>query len=327
MADVDDLWLRLFSFENYGELLALVQNSIIAAAVLGIVGGLIGVFVMQRDMAFAVHGISELPFAGAAGALLFGANVVTGSLFGSLLAAILIGVLGSKARDRNSIIGVLMPFGLGLGILFLALYPGRSANKFGLLTGQIISVDIPQLGLLIGISVVVLAALLVMWRPLTFDSLDSDVAAARGVPSRFVALAFMVLLGLTVAVSVQIIGSLLVLALLVTPAAAALRVSSSPVLVPVLSMTFGFVSAVGGILLALGGSLPISPYITTISFAIYLVCRLISLRRGSARAVGSGSVSAGSVGSTRSTAAARSDGLAGVDATSALTRSQRGARQ
>lgn len=285
MTGLDDLWGRLFSFENYGELLALVQNSIIAAAVLGIVGGLIGVFVMQRDMAFAVHGISELSFAGAAAALLFGANVVTGSLVGSLIAAILIGVLGAKARDRNSIIGVLMPFGLGLGILFLALYPGRSGNKFGLLTGQIISVDIPQLNLLIGISVVVLAALLVMWRPLTFDSLDADVAAARGVPSRFIALSFMVLLGLTVAVSVQIIGSLLVLALLVTPAAAALRVSSSPVLVPVLSMAFGFVSAVGGILLAIGGSLPISPYITTISFLIYLVCRILGNRRGRARSV------------------------------------------
>jgi len=281
--NTDDLWGRLFNFQDYGALLELVQNSIIAGAVLGIVGGLIGVFVMQRDMAFAVHGISELSFAGAAGALLFGANVVVGSLAGSLVAAILIGLLGSKARDRNSIIGVLMPFGLGLGILFLALYPGRSANKFGLLTGQIVSVDDPQLGLLIVISIVVLVALLLLWRPLSFDSLDPDVAAARGVPSRFVSLAFMVLLGLTVAVSVQIIGALLVLALLVTPAAAALRVSSSPVLVPVLSMLFGFVSAVGGILLAIGGSLPISPYITTISFLIYLVCRIVGRRTASGR--------------------------------------------
>ncbi len=276
---------------TYLQLLALVQNSIVAAAVLGIVGGLIGVFVMQRDMAFAVHGISELSFAGAAAALLFGINVVAGSIVGSLIAAALIGALGAKARDRNSIIGVLMPFGLGLGILFLALYPGRSGNKFGLLTGQIISVDLPQLGLLIGISIVVLVALLIVWRPLTFDSLDPDVASARGVPGRALSIVFMTLLGLTVAVSVQIIGALLVLALLVTPAAAALRVSSSPVLVPVLSMVFGFVSAVGGILLAIGGSLPISPYITTISFAIYVVCRIIGSRRGAAstprRAVGS----------------------------------------
>ena len=281
---MNDLLDRLFNFANYGELLGLVHNSIIAAAVLGIVGGLIGVFVMQRDMAFAVHGISELSFAGAAGALLFGANVVIGSLVGSLLAAILIGLLGARARDRNSIIGVLMPFGLGLGILFLALYPGRSGNKFGLLTGQIISVDVDQLGLLITIAIIVLVALLAVWRPLTFDSLDPEVAVARGVPSRALSLGFMVLLGLTVAVSVQIIGSLLVLALLVTPAAAALRVSSSPVLVPVLSMAFGFVSAVGGILLAIGGSLPISPYITTISFLIYVVCRIVGARKSLGRA-------------------------------------------
>src|SRR5690606_6957459 len=129
----------------------------------------------------------------------------------------------------------------------LALYPGRSGNKFGLLTGQIVSVDIPQLGLLITISVVVLAALFVIWRPLAFDSLDPEVAAARGVPGRAMSISFMVLLGLTVAVAVQIIGALLVLALLVTPAAAALRVSSSPVVVPVLSMVFGFTAAVGGI--------------------------------------------------------------------------------
>ncbi|WP_341953251.1 metal ABC transporter permease [Salinibacterium sp. TMP30] len=281
----DDFWGQIVGFSDYAELLNLVRFSLIAAAVLGIAGGLIGVFVMQRDMAFAVHGISELSFAGAAAALLFGVNVVAGSITGSLIAAILIGMLGAKARDRNSIIGVLMPFGMGLGILFLALYPGRSGNKFGLLTGQIISVDGPQLGLLIGISIVVLAALFVVWRPLTFDSLDPEVAAARGVPSRMLSLGFMVLLGLMVAVAVQIIGALLVMALLVTPAAAAMRVSSSPRLVPVLSMIFGFVSATGGVLLAIGGSLPISPYITTISFAIYLVCRVIGARRGRSRTV------------------------------------------
>ncbi|MGV8851952.1 MAG: metal ABC transporter permease [Rhodoglobus sp.] len=279
----DDFWNQIAGFSDYGDLLNLVRFSLIAAAVLGIAGGLIGVFVMQRDMAFAVHGISELSFAGAAAALLFGVNVVAGSIAGSLIAAILIGMLGAKARDRNSIIGVLMPFGMGLGILFLALYPGRSGNKFGLLTGQIISVDGEQLGVLIVISVVVLGALFVVWRPLTFDSLDPEVAAARGVPSRMLSLGFMVLLGLMVAVAVQIIGALLVMALLVTPAAAAMRVSSSPRLVPVLAMIFGFVSATGGVLLALGGSLPISPYITTISFVIYLVCRIVGARRSRGR--------------------------------------------
>lgn len=277
--DLAALWAQLFSFQDFGELVALVRNSILAGAVLGVVGGLIGPFVITRNLPFAVHGVSELSFAGAAAALLLGVNVVTGSLVGSVLAALLIGLLGARARERNSIIAVLMPAGLGLGILFLALYRGRSANKFGLLTGQIVSVDDPQLGALLVISAIVVVALVVMWRPLTFASVDPDVAAAAGVPVRTLGLVFMLVLGLAVAVSIQIVGALLVLSLLVTPAAAALRLTVHPVLVPVLSTVFAVTSVVGGILLALGGGLPISPYVTSLSFLIWLACRLISWRR------------------------------------------------
>ncbi len=286
MIQIDkDWWSQLFVFDHYGELLALLHNSILAGAVLGVVGGLIGVFVIARDMPFAVHGISELSFAGASAGLLLGIGVVAGALAGSILAALLLGILGARARDRNSITAVIMPFGLGLGILCLALYPGRSANKFGLLTGQIVAIDDPQIGALLTISAIVVAGLLLIWRPLLFASTDADVAAARGVPTRLLSIVFMLLLGLAVAVSVQIVGALLVLSLLVTPAAAALRVSSSPLLVPLLSVCFAVTSTVGGILLALGGSIPISPYVTTISFTIYLVCQLIRVirRRGSRR--------------------------------------------
>jgi zinc/manganese transport system permease protein len=162
-----------------------------------------------------------------------------------------------------------------LGILALALYEGRAANKFGLLTGQIVAVDDPQLLWLVAICSVVLISLLLTWRPLTFSSLDPEVAAARGVPTRGLSIVFMLLLGLSVAASVQIVGALLVLSLLVTPAAAALRVSSSPILTPLLSVAFAVTSVIGGILLALGAGLPISPYVTTISFLIYVICRII----------------------------------------------------
>ncbi|GAA1010053.1 helicase [Acrocarpospora pleiomorpha] len=270
-----DIWQQLFNFDNYGELLVLVRNSLIAGAVLGLVGGVIGTFVMMRDLAFAVHGIAELSFAGASAALLIGVNVAAGSLAGSIVAALIIGALGVRARDRNSVIGVLMPFGLGLGVLFLALYKGRAANKFGLLTGQIVAVDTVQMSWLVGTSAVVLLGLAVVWRPLVFASLDPEVAAARGVPVRILSPIFMLLLGLSVAVSIQVVGALLVLALLVTPAAAAMRVTAAPVLVTLLSVLFAVTSVVGGILLALGSSIPISPYVTTISFALYLGCRVI----------------------------------------------------
>jgi zinc/manganese transport system permease protein len=269
----------LFDFSDYGALLSLVSSSLIAGALLGVVGGLVGVFVMARDLPFAVHGISELSFAGAAGALLIGADVVTGSIVGSLIAALLIGLLGARARERNSVIGVLMPFGLGLGILFLALYPGRSTNRFGLLTGQVVSVDTPQVVVLSAVALVVLVALLLVWRPLLFASVDEDVATARGVPVRTLSLLFMVLLAITVSIAVQTVGALLVLALLVTPAAAALRIAADPLVVSLLSVAFAVVAVVGGILLALGAAIPISPYVTTISFVIYLACRMIGRRR------------------------------------------------
>ncbi|BCW59399.1 metal ABC transporter permease [Arthrobacter sp. StoSoilB20] len=273
--DLETILQTIFNFENYGELLVLVQNSIWAGAVLGLLGGLVGTFVMKRDLAFAVHGISELSFAGAAFALLIGADIIFGSLIGSVAAAVLLGFMGVRARDKNSIIGVIMPFGLGLGILFLALYEGRAANKFGLLTGQIVSVDAVQLQVLAGTAVVVMVALAAIWRPLSFASVDPEMAEARGVPVRGLAIGFMVLLGVSVALSIQIVGALLVLALLITPAAAALRVTTSPRLVVLLSVVFAMTATVGGILLALGSRIPISPYVTTLSFLIYVVCRVI----------------------------------------------------
>ncbi|MEV0663088.1 metal ABC transporter permease [Actinomadura luteofluorescens] len=278
-----EAWHEIFNFQDYGALLGLVRNSLVAGAVLGLVGGLAGTFVVMRDLAFAVHGISELSFAGAAAALLAGVSVAGGSIAGALAAAGLIGVLGTKARDRGSAIGVLMPFGLGLGVLFLSLYQGRSANRFGILTGQIVAIDTPRLSWLLATSAVVLACLAVMWRPLAFASLDPDVAAARGVPVRALSPAFLLVLGLAVAVSVQVVGALLVLALLCTPAAAAVRVTASPVLAPLLSAALATVSVLGGILLSIGSSIPISPYVTTISFLLYGACRAagaVRVRRG-----------------------------------------------
>jgi zinc/manganese transport system permease protein len=282
-------WQQIVNFDDYGALLSLVHNTLIGGAVLGVVAGLVSTFVMMRDLPFAVHGISELSFAGAEGFLLAGWSVVGGAVTGSLLAALIIGTLGRRARDRNSIIGVLMPFGLGLGVLFLSLYKGRSVNKFGVLFGQIAAVSTTGLTVLVVTSAVVLVGLGALWRPLRFSSTDPELAEARGVPVRFLSIAFMLLLGLTVAMSVQIVGALLVLSIVCTPAAAAMHVTASPTLAPVLSVIFAVTAMVGGTLLALGGTIPISPYVTTISFVIYVACRCVGaarMRRGwAARAV------------------------------------------
>lgn len=276
-ADVD--WSRIINFDDYGALLELARNSLIAGIAVALVSGLLGPFVMTRELPFAVHGISELSFAGAAAALLLGMNVVLGSIGGSLVAAFLLGMFGTRARDRNSIVGVLMPFGLGLGVLFLSLYEGRAANKFGLLTGQIIAVDDPAMASLLGICAFVTVVLVLIWRPLSFASADPDVAAARGINLRLLSIVFMLLLGLTVAAAIQIIGALLVLALLCTPAAAAMQVTASARTITALSVLFAVTAMGGGILLALGSEVPISPYVTTLSFLFYLGCRFVGARR------------------------------------------------
>ena len=270
-----DFMGKVFIFDRYGELVALLSQSIIAGAILGVIGGFVGLFVMLRRHAFAVHAIAEMSFAGAALFLLLGYNVVTGSLVGSIISALLIALMGARAHENDSIIGALMPFGLGLGILFLSLYSGRAANKFSLLTGQIVSVDSAQLTSMIIGGVVIIAALAIMWRPLMFASLDPVVASAKGVPLKALSIAFMIVLGIATALSVQVVGSLLVLALLITPAAAALQITASPLRALILSVLFAETAMVGGILLALAGSLPISPYVTTLSFLIFVVCRLV----------------------------------------------------
>jgi zinc/manganese transport system permease protein len=269
----------IVNFSDYGQLIVLLRNSLFAGAILGLVGGLISVFVIARDMPFAVHGVSEMSFAGASGALLVTGNVVAGSFVGAVLAAFAIGVLGMRAKEYNSVLGVLMPFGLGLGILFLALYRGRAANKFGLLTGQIVAIDDHSLGVLAVTATVVIAILLSIWRPLLFASVDPEVAVSSGVPVRVLGLLFMVLLGCTVAIAIQIVGALLVLAVLCTPAAAAAQITASPLWMPVASVGFALTSMVGGTLLALGTTVPVSPYVTTVSFLLYLGCRLLRARR------------------------------------------------
>ncbi|WP_114046280.1 metal ABC transporter permease [Acidipropionibacterium virtanenii] len=270
----------IINFTDFAELLPLVTGSILAGAVLGVLAGLIGPMIHARDLAFAVHGTSELSFAGASVALFLGVGVTTGAVAGSLIAAVILGVLGVRAKDRNASIGIMLPFGMGIGVLFLSLYKGRSSNKFGLLTGQIVAVDTTQLTTLCVVAAVVTLALAAVWRPLFFASADPEVARARGVPMRTLSILFMVLLGLTTAMAIQLVGALLVLSLLVTPTAAAARVTARPSALCALSIVFAVVAAVGGIMLSLGPGLPVSPYVTTISFLIYLVCLPIgALRR------------------------------------------------
>jgi zinc/manganese transport system permease protein len=215
-----DLFANLFAFNVTADLLGrdFVQQALLAAALLALVSGLIGPFIVMRQMSFAVHGSSELSLTGASFALLAGFNVGIG----------------------------------GVG------YSG--------------------LALLSVVAVLVVAVLAVSYRPLLFATVDPEVAAGRGVPVRALGIVFAALVGVTAAQGVQIVGALLVMSLLITPAAAAVRVFVSPVATIVASVVFAEISAVGGIVLSLAPGIPVSVFVTTISFAIFLVCWLISRR-------------------------------------------------
>ncbi|MFC4603737.1 metal ABC transporter permease [Rhodococcus kronopolitis] len=257
-----------------------VLQALLAAAILGLLAGAIGPLIISRQMSFAVHGTSELSLTGASAALLAGLSVGVGAILGSVVAAVLFGLLGSKARERDSVIGVIMSFGLGLSVLFMWLYPGRTGTSFSLLVGQIVGVGNSGLQLLLVCAVLVLAVLLVVYRPLLFASTDPEVARARGVPIRALSIVFAVLVGVAAALGVQIVGALLVLSLLITPAAAAARITSNPLRTTLLSILFAETAAVGGILLSLAPGVPVSTFVTGISFVIYLICRVVGSRRG-----------------------------------------------
>jgi zinc/manganese transport system permease protein len=274
---------RLISFDGLGALLGLpfVQNALIACAVLGLVAGALAPLIVARGMAFAVHGTAELAFTGGAAALLIGVGVGFGAVAGAVVAALVFGVLGLRHRERDAVIGVVLAFGLGLGVLMLALYSGRASNKFGLLVGSIVSVDSTNLWLLGGVSVLVVGVLAVLYRPLLFASTDPDVALARGVPVRALSLVFAVLIGLTTALAVPVVGAILVLSVLIAPGAAAARVTANPLTATVLAVLFAEVALLGGTVLSLAPGLPVSGYVAAIAFLLYLGCRVVGRWRGS----------------------------------------------
>ncbi len=256
-----------------------VHTALWAGAVVAVVSGAIGVFVVARGMSFAVHAISELGFTGAAGALVIGIDPVLGVLGGSLLVGLVLGLLSLRGRERDSAIGAVLAFGLGLGVLFLSLYQGYATEATNLLFGSIVGVSDAQLRDLAIVGGIVLVGLAVVYRPLFFSSVDPEIAAARGVPLRALSVAIFLLLALTTAEAIQVVGVLLVLALVITPAAAALRLTGRPALALLLSVAIALVSTEGGILLSLAKPWPTSFFITSISFAAYVGARLVDWSR------------------------------------------------
>ena len=254
-----------------------VHTALMAGAVVAVVSGAIGTFVVTRGASFAVHAVSELGFTGAAGALVLGIDPVAGMLAGSLLVGGVLGLLSLRGRERDSAIGAVLAFGLGVGVLFLNLYQGYATEATNLLFGSIVGVSDRQLAVLAVVAAIVLAGIAAAYRPLLFSSIDPEVAEARGVPLRALSVLTFLLLALTTAEAIQVVGVLLVLTLVITPAAAAQRLTANPATAILLSIVIALVATEGGILLSLQQPWPTSFFISAISFAFYVAARVKSV--------------------------------------------------
>jgi zinc/manganese transport system permease protein len=251
-----------------------VHTALMAGAVVAVVSGAIGTFVVTRGASFAVHAVSELGFTGAAGALVLGVDPVAGMIAGSLLVGGVLGLLSLRGRERDSAIGAVLAFGLGVGVLFLSLYQGYATEATNLLFGSIVGVSDRQLAGLAAVAAIVIAGIAAAYRPLLFSSIDPEVAEARGVPVRALSVLTFLLLALTTAEAIQVVGVLLVLTLVITPAAAAQRLTANPATAILLSIVIALVATEGGILLSLQQPWPTSFFISAISFAAYLAARM-----------------------------------------------------
>lgn len=268
----------------------ILRHAFAGATVVAVVAGVVGYFLVLRAYAFAGEALTDVGFAGASGAVLFGFVPVAGMLFFSLLAALGLGFLGKKVRGRNVEIGMVLSVALALGVLFLSLYSHSSAkhtlSAMSVLFGSILTISSSDIVTAIIGGAVALSAIAVMYRPLVFASIDPSGAEARGVPVHTITTAYLVTLALTTGVSMLVVGVLLVKALLIAPAAAAVNVTTRPVQALILSVMLSLAIVWAGLVLTFAGTVhhfPAGFYISSLAAVTYFGSLLLRRRRGPRR--------------------------------------------
>lgn len=248
-----------------------MRNALIGGAVVAVAAGLLGYFVVIRQHAFAAHALAHIGFPGATGAILIGVPVTLGLAVFTIGGALAIGLLGRQVADREVSTGTILAFATGLGVLFNSL-ASRNANTItNVLFGNLLAISTDELVTFGLLSAVVIAVLAVIARPLTFASVDEHVAEARGVRVRALGVVFLVLLALVITMAVQVVGTLLLFALVVTPSATALRLTARPMRVALLGTAIGLFGVVGGLTLSTMFNLPPSFFVVSLVFVIWLV--------------------------------------------------------
>jgi zinc/manganese transport system permease protein len=269
-----------------------MRYAFLAGTAMAVLGGLASYFVVLRRLAFAGEALSHVAFAAALGSVLMGIDPLLGLFAITAVVAVGMGALGERARARDEAIGTVLAWVLGLGALLLSIYAqgsGAANSQIGVnvLFGSIFGVELRQAQEAVVVAAAAVAVLLLIARPLLFASLDPVVALTRGVPVRLLGAVFLVIVAVTVAESIQVVGALLSLSLLVLPGAVAQRLTARPyrglLLSPLLALAFTW----AGLTLGYYSSLPVSFLITTLAFGTYVAVLLGErLQRQRARRAG-----------------------------------------
>ena len=250
-----------------------------AGTIVAVVAGAIGYFVVLRSSSFAAQALSHIGFAGATGAVVLAINPIFGLLAFTLGSGVAIGALGNRVRGRDVTIGIVLAWTLGLGVLFISLYTGYATEAYALLFGEILGISTNDVIVTIVAGVITIAALVVIYRPLLFASVDEELAGAKGVPVTALSVGFMAILAVAVTEAVQVVGVLLIFALIVTPAAIAVRFTSRPFAAIGIGVLLALAFTWAGLTIAYYSPHPVSFFITSLAFGTYLVARLVTSAR------------------------------------------------
>jgi zinc/manganese transport system permease protein len=264
-----------------------IQHALAAGTAIAVLSGLVGYFLVLRGQVFAGDALSHVAYAGALAALAAGVDLRLGLFAATVIVGLALGVLGGRGAADDAVIGTTFAWVLGLGVFFLARYTTRSSTGngaanvnvlFGSIFGLSSSAAIAAVGIAFGLVVV----MFVIGRPLLFASLDPAVAAARGVPVRFLGPLFLAVVGATAAEASQVVGALLLLGLLAAPAAAAQRLTNRPWAGVALSVGLAVLAMWAGLALSYAAPrLPASFAITLLVTAQFAAAVAVSaLRRG-----------------------------------------------
>jgi zinc/manganese transport system permease protein len=256
-----------------------MQHAFEAGTVIAIIAGIIGYLVVLRRSSFAAHALSEIGFAGAAGTVLLGINPVFGLLGFTTVGGIGIAVLGKRATHHDVEIGTVLAFALGLGVLFISVYTGYATEAYSILFGEILGISGSGVIITLAVSLIILAACALVYRPLLFSSLDEEVAEAKGMRTDILGIIFMILMAAAVSISIQVVGVLLIFALMVTPAATAIRLAKKPLYAIAISVLIALFATWVGLFVAFYEPYPVSFFVATIVFILYLLVRFIFNKR------------------------------------------------